>query len=45
VGELDTDKLPKLIELKYHSLNDAMQELGPTGNIREVFVGFQQHLY
>ncbi|HRQ06070.1 MAG TPA: type I restriction-modification enzyme R subunit C-terminal domain-containing protein, partial [Nitrosomonas halophila] len=45
VGELDTDKLPKLIALKYHSLNDAVQELGPAGNIREVFVEFQQHLY
>jgi type I restriction enzyme R subunit len=45
VGELDTDKLPQLIELKYHSMGDAVRELGPAGNIREVFVGFQRHLY
>ncbi|HSH49543.1 MAG TPA: DEAD/DEAH box helicase family protein [Halomonas sp.] len=45
VGELSPDKLPQLIELKYHSLGDAVRELGPAGQIREVFVGFQQHLY
>jgi type I restriction enzyme R subunit len=45
VGELDIDKLPQLIELKYHSMGDAVRELGPAGNIREVFVGFQRHLY
>ncbi len=45
VSELDTAKLPQLIELKYHSLGDAVQELGPVSNIREVFVDFQQHLY
>jgi type I restriction enzyme R subunit len=45
VSELSTDKLPQLIELKYHSMGDAVRELGPAGRIREVFVGFQQHLY
>lgn len=45
VGELATDKLPQLIELKYHSLGDAVRELGPAGQIRQVFVGFQRHLY
>lgn len=45
VGELDTDKLPRLIELKYHSLGDAVRELGPAARIRDVFVGFQRHLY
>lgn len=45
VGELDTDKLPQLIELKYHNVNDAVAELGPVANIREVFVDFQRHLY
>jgi type I restriction enzyme R subunit len=45
VGELATDKLPQLIALKYHSLGDAVRELGPAGQIREVFVSFQQHLY
>ena len=45
VTELDPDKLPQLIELKYHSIGDAVRELGPVGNIREVFVGFQRELY
>ena len=45
VSELDMDKLPQLIELKYHSMGDAVAELGPVGRIRAVFVGFQQHLY
>lgn len=45
VGELDLEKLPYLIELKYHSLHDAVNELGEVKHIREVFVGFQQDLY
>ena len=45
VEELDTAKLPQLIELKYHSVGDAVAELGPPDNIREVFVEFQQYLY
>ncbi len=45
VSELDTAKLPQLIELKYHSLGDALRELGPVGTIRDAFVDFQQHLY
>ena len=45
VGELDLEKLPQLIELKYHSLHDAVNELGEVKHIREVFVGFQQDLY
>lgn len=45
VSELDTDKLPQLIALKYHSMGDAVAELGPVNRIREVFVGFQRYLY
>lgn len=45
VGELDPEKLPQLIELKYHNVHDAVRELGPVAGIRDVFVGFQQHLY
>jgi type I restriction enzyme R subunit len=45
VTELDPDKLPQLIELKYHSVGDAIRELGPVGNIRDMFVGFQKELY
>lgn len=45
VGELDLEKLPQLIELKYHSIRDAVNELGEVKNIRDVFVGFQRDLY
>ncbi|NMF83230.1 type I restriction endonuclease subunit R [Nodosilinea sp. P-1105] len=45
VGELDQDKLPQLLELKYHNLRDAIADLGEVNNIRSVFIGFQQHLY
>ncbi len=45
VGELDTDKLPQLIDLKYHSMGDAVRELGPAADIRNIFVDFQRHLY
>lgn len=45
VEELDTAKLPQLIELKYNCVGDAVAELGPPDNIREVFVEFQQYLY
>ena len=36
---------PYLIGLKYHIAGDAVAELGPPDNIREVFVEFQQYLY
>lgn len=45
VTELDQEKLPNLLDLKYHSINDAMAELGSVTEIREVFVGFQGYLY
>ena len=45
VGELDDKKLPDLLELKYHSSADAVAKMGSANAIREVFIGFQQHLY
>ena len=45
VGELAEDKLPDLLELKYHAVNDAAAELGGVAVIREAFVGFQRYLY
>ncbi|HJM62198.1 MAG TPA: type I restriction-modification enzyme R subunit C-terminal domain-containing protein, partial [Roseibacillus sp.] len=45
VGELDDEKLPTLIQLKYGAIHDATEELGDATNIRELFVGFQRHLY
>lgn len=45
VGELDDQKLPHLLDLRYHSVADAEVELGPVAEIRRVFVDFQPLLY
>lgn len=45
VGELDEAKLPGLLKLKYGGTHDAVDQLGELTQIRETFVGFQQHLY
>ena len=45
VEELAEDKLPALLELKYHALQDAVERLGNVQTIRDVFVGFQKNLY
>lgn len=44
--ELDNDKLGTLLEMKYHSLTDAMQKLGlKPDEMRTFFLGMQQELY
>jgi len=45
VEELDQDKLPQLLTLKYDDIRDAVSELGSVVDIRTVFTEFQQHLY
>jgi len=45
VNELDDDKLPELLELKYNALADAKRELGDIPSIRNTFIGFQEYLY
>lgn len=45
VGELDQAKLGNLLELKYHTVSDAAEQLGGVPVIRDTFVGFQQYLY
>lgn len=45
VEELDQEKLPSLLEMKYHALSDAADKLGGIPRIRELFLGFQKHLY
>ena len=45
VEELDQDKLPELLKLKYLALDDAKKLLGTIDTIRNMFIGFQQHLY
>ena len=46
VDELDLEKLPALLKLKYHdAISDAIAELGSTDTIRRLFAEFQQFLY
>jgi type I restriction enzyme, R subunit len=45
VRELDQDKLPRLLELKYRDLRDAVIDLGSVSDVKTVFIDFQQHLY
>jgi len=45
VTELDDQKLPELLELKYNALADAKQQLGSIPAIRKTFIGFQKLLY
>lgn len=45
VEELDQEKLPQLLELKYQAVSDAAEKLGGVSRIRELFVEFQRHLY
>ena len=45
VEELDQEKLPQLLTLKYQALDDAKETLGSVETIRELFIGFQKYLY
>ena len=45
VDELDQEKLSPLLQLRYKALNDAFAELGKPEQVRQVFIGFQKHLY
>ena len=45
VQELAADKLEPLLVLKYDTVNDAVDQLGPPKDIRKMFLEFQKHLY
>jgi type I restriction enzyme R subunit len=45
VEELDEEKLPVLLNLKYHAIANAVNILGDVDGIRSVFFDFQQKLY
>lgn len=45
VDQLDSDRLPNLIELKYHSMTDGIKQLGNVTEIRNMFIDFQKYLY
>ncbi len=45
VEELDEEKLPVLLNLKYHAIANAEQALGDVDVIRSIFFTFQKNLY
>jgi len=45
VTELDVDKLPGLLTLKYQGVTDGIRKLGDVESIRGTFIGFQEFLY
>lgn len=45
VEELDEEKLPVLLNMKYNAIANAEQELGDVNQIRKVFFNFQKDLY
>jgi type I restriction enzyme R subunit len=45
VEELDQDKPPSLLELKYRGVSEAAAVLGGAARIREAFIGFQRDLF
>ncbi len=45
VEELDEEKLPVLLNLKYHAITNAVSTLGTVDTIRSVFFDFQKNLY
>jgi len=45
VDELDQEKLPDLLLLKYHSTTNAAESPGGIDEIKETFIAFQRYLY
>lgn len=45
VEELDQEKLPFLLTLKYRAIEDAKETLGTIESIRNLFIQFQMYLY
>jgi type I restriction enzyme R subunit len=43
--ELSEKNLPTLLELKYHSLNDAVHTLGKAGDIKDEYLALQREIY
>ena len=45
VDELQQDRLPQLLSIRYHSQMEGIEALGGTVKARDTFVGFQRALY
>ena len=45
IEELDQEKLPDLLKIKYFAINDATELLGGVNKIRDTFINFQKFLF
>jgi type I restriction enzyme R subunit len=45
VDELQQERLPQLLAIKYHSQMEGIEALGGTDKARATFIGFQRELY
>jgi len=45
IEELDQDKLPDLLKIKYLAIIDAVELFGGVSKIRDTFINFQKHLF
>ena len=45
IEELDQEKLPALLKIKYQAIADATEVLGGVNKIRSTFINFQKHLF
>ena len=45
IEELDQEKLPDLLKIKYFAISDATELLGGVSKIRATFINFQKHLF
>ncbi len=45
VSELESDKLPRLLELRYASVSEGAQTLGGVSVVREAFIKCQRGLF
>lgn len=45
VEELEQEKLPELLKLKYEAITDAMEVLGSVDKVKATFIDFQKYLY
>ena len=45
IEELDQEKLPTLLKIKYQAIQDGVEVLGGIDKIRDTFLSFQKHLF
>lgn len=45
IEELDQEKLPALLKIKYQAINDAIKQLGDVDKIKKNFINFQKYLF